>query len=124
VGRGLRWRSYAPDDNGFFPLEYADVYGVPFQFIPTAGNTKNLEIKKSWTVHAERDRADARITFPKLVGYRIELRDEPLFATFGEASTVTLTTADMPTETVVSGVIGSASTHTLEELRVKRDQED
>ena len=35
VGRGLRRRSYAADENGFFTPEYADVYGVPFQFIPT-----------------------------------------------------------------------------------------
>ena len=37
VGRGLRRRSYAADENGFFDPEYADVYGVPFQFIPTVG---------------------------------------------------------------------------------------
>ena len=37
VGRGLRRRSYEPDENGLFTPEYADVYGVPFQFMPTVG---------------------------------------------------------------------------------------
>ena len=33
VGRGLRRRSYAVNDDGFFEAEYANVYGVPFMFI-------------------------------------------------------------------------------------------
>ena len=41
VGRGLRRRSYEPDENGFFTPEYADVYGVPFQFMPTVGKDKD-----------------------------------------------------------------------------------
>ena len=76
VGRGLRRRSYATDENGFFTPEYADVYGVPFQFIPTVAKTRDLKIKQTWNVRAEPDRAAARITFPKLTGYRIELPDE------------------------------------------------
>ena len=35
VGRGLRRRSYALNDEGRFDPEYAEVYGVPFAFIPT-----------------------------------------------------------------------------------------
>ena len=35
VGRGLRRRSYEPDESGLFIPEYADVYGVPFAFMPT-----------------------------------------------------------------------------------------
>ena len=45
VGRGLRRRSYEPDENGFFTPEYADVYGVPFQFMPTVGKDKDRVIK-------------------------------------------------------------------------------
>src|SRR5437899_3551363 len=37
VGRGLRRQSYALDeDTRHFTPEYAEVYGVPFSFIPTA----------------------------------------------------------------------------------------
>jgi len=35
VGRGLRRRTYAVNDEGRFDAEYANVYGVPFAFIPT-----------------------------------------------------------------------------------------
>jgi type III restriction enzyme len=123
VGRGLRRRSYAADENGYFSPEYADVYGVPFQFIPTVAKTRDLTIKPNRRVHAVPDRAAAQITFPRLVGYRIELPDEELWADFSGQSRLVLSTADMPTETVVSGLIGSAGTHTLDELRAKRDQE-
>ena len=38
VGRGLRRRSYAvTEDTGLFTPEYAEVYGVPFAFIPASG---------------------------------------------------------------------------------------
>ena len=33
VGRGLRRRNYAANDEGHFEPEYANVYGIPFQFI-------------------------------------------------------------------------------------------
>ncbi|MFV2063124.1 MAG: BPTD_3080 family restriction endonuclease, partial [Chloroflexota bacterium] len=39
VGRGLRRVSYQADEDGRFAPEYAEVYGVPFQFLPTAGRS-------------------------------------------------------------------------------------
>ena len=39
VGRGLRRMSYAVNDDGQFDPEYAEVYGVPFSFIPCSGAT-------------------------------------------------------------------------------------
>jgi type III restriction enzyme len=123
VGRGLRRRSYAADEDGFFTPEYADVYGVPFQFIPTVAKTRDLTLKPTRRVHAEPDRAAAQISFPQLTGYRIELPDEELWAEFTESSRLVLTTDDLPTETVVSGLIGSAGTHVLDELQQVRDQE-
>ncbi|MGH8906224.1 MAG: BPTD_3080 family restriction endonuclease [Egibacteraceae bacterium] len=123
VGRGLRRRSYATDEHGFFTPEYADVYGVPFQFIPTVAKTRDLDLKPTRRVRAEPDRAHAQITFPRLAGYRIELPDEPLHADFDDDSRLVLSTADLPTTTEVSGIAGSSSTHTLEGLRAKRNQE-
>ena len=43
VGRGLRRMSYAVGENGHFASEYAEVYGVPFSFIPCAGNGQERE---------------------------------------------------------------------------------
>src|SRR6266545_3591242 len=39
VGRGLRRMSYATNPDGMFEPEYAEVYGVPFSFIPSAGSS-------------------------------------------------------------------------------------
>lgn len=123
VGRGLRRRSYAVDEEGLFAPEYADVYGVPFQFMPTVAKTRDLKIKPTRSVHAVPDRAQARITYPRVAGYRIELPDEPMWAEFTERSVLTLTTQDVPTEVVTSGLIGATNEHGLEGLKAKREQE-
>ena len=123
VGRGLRRRSYEPDDNGFFTPEYADVYGVPFQFMPTVGKDKSRTMRPTRSVHALPERADSEISFPRVAGYRLEIHDPELFEEFTERSRLTLDTNDIPTETVVGGLIGETEQHTLDELRAKRDQE-
>ena len=40
VGRGLRRRYYAVGDDGRLVPEYAEVYGVPFSFIPSGGSAR------------------------------------------------------------------------------------
>ncbi len=40
VGRALRRMSYAADENGMFAPEYAEVFGVPFSFIPCSGSSE------------------------------------------------------------------------------------
>jgi hypothetical protein len=41
VGRALRRMSYAANADGLFDREYAEVYGVPFSFIPCSGSVVN-----------------------------------------------------------------------------------
>jgi len=41
VGRGLRRMSYATNAAGMFEPEYAEIYGVPFSFIPCSGTAVN-----------------------------------------------------------------------------------
>src|SRR5205823_8155204 len=55
VGRGLRRRTYATNVDGLFEPEYAEVYGVPFAFIPS----------------------DRQLPQPKLVRPAVEVRAEP-----------------------------------------------
>jgi type III restriction enzyme len=43
VGRGLRRMSYAVNEKGHFNPEYAEVYGVPFSFIPCSGAAKDVK---------------------------------------------------------------------------------
>src|SRR6266508_4353040 len=74
VGRGLRRRSYVVNDSGMFEPEYAEVYGVPFSFIPASGSGPDPKPRRPPTrVHADHDRAAFEITFPRVVGYRVEL---------------------------------------------------
>jgi len=122
VGRGLRRRSYEPDENGFFTPEYADVYGVPFAFMPTVGKDVDRKIKPIRSVHALPERKKAEISFPRVAAYRLELPDEPLYEVFDERSWLTLTT-EIPTETQVGGLIGVTEMHTLEKYSAMREQE-
>ena len=73
VGRGLRRRSYDVDDSGRFEPEYANVYGVPFAFIPTDKAIGPERVPRPSTlVRTIEGRKSARISFPRLVGYRLE----------------------------------------------------
>src|SRR3712207_193599 len=57
VGRGLRRISYEPDPvTGFFPVEYADVLGVPFTFAQQGQKTVPKPPPKVTRVRAMPDR--------------------------------------------------------------------
>jgi hypothetical protein len=65
VGRALRRMSYAADEKGFFSTEYAEVYGVPFSFIPCSGSTAEPQPGPLPTrVRALETRKAAEIRFP------------------------------------------------------------
>ena len=67
VGRGLRRRSYAVNEQtGLFEPEYANVYGIPFQFISSDKPIKDpLPPSRCIEVRAVEGREDLRITFPE-----------------------------------------------------------
>jgi len=124
VGRGLRRRSFALDDKGHFEPEYAEVYGVPFSFIPTDGSTPAPPPTKPVTrVRALEDRAALEMRFPRLLGYRYDLPPEKLAASFTADSRLILTTADVPTETENAPIVGDSSFHSLADLKRRREQE-
>ncbi|MFN8485365.1 MAG: DEAD/DEAH box helicase family protein [Anaerolineae bacterium] len=124
VGRALRRMSYAIDSDNKFAPEYAEVYGVPFSFIPSEGAAKITKPPAHFTrVHALEDRIAAEITFPRLLGYRYDLPGERLAAEFTPASRYALSTADLPTRTDMSSIIGESTFHDLYDLRLRREQE-
>lgn len=124
VGRGLRRRSHALNDKGHFNPEYAEVYGVPFSFIPTAGSgVKTDDGPQPTRVRALEDRAHLEIKFPRLTGYRFDIETERLEVTFSEDSTLTLSTADVPTIVENAPIVGEQSVHTLDDLRRHREAE-
>lgn len=127
VGRGLRRASYTLNDEGHFDPEYADVYGVPFQFIPYAGEGGEQEQKepkpKPGRVRALPERARLEITFPRVTAYRYELPPERVTANFSEQSRLVLSTADVPTKVINEPIVGEAAVMTLDDLRQRREQE-
>ena len=135
VGRGLRRMSYATDQRALtvngrtveleaFPVEYAEVYGVPFSFIPCAGSQAipktGQEVRR---VRALEERAACEIAFPRVTGYCYEFPAERLRASFTEGSHMTLSTKDIPTRTENAPIIGESVILTLDDLKQHREQE-
>ena len=124
VGRGLRRRSYAVNAEGKFDPEYAEVYGVPFSFIPCSGSTQEPKPGPIPTrVRALEDRIDRLICFPKVIGYKYDLPSEKLTAKFTEESKLSLSTKDVPTKVNVDPIVGERSIHTLDKLKLLRENE-
>jgi type III restriction enzyme len=124
VGRALRRYSYVPNEQGLFDPEYAEVYGVPFSFIPTAP-PKNVGPKigvvpnhVSWVP----ERAELTIRFPRVVGYCYDLPAERINARFDESHAMTLTTKDVVTRVECDPIVGQPDVHTLDDLRGVRMQ--
>jgi type III restriction enzyme len=124
VGRALRRISYAADEQGMFAPEYAEVYGVPFSFIPTSGSQPTPKPGPIPTrVRALEERIACEITFPRLLGYRYEIADGRLHPKFTAEAQVALSTADLPTRTESAPIVGEHSIHTLDDLKRRRPNE-
>ncbi|MBT9148869.1 MAG: BPTD_3080 family restriction endonuclease [Dehalococcoidia bacterium] len=124
VGRGLRRMSYVANEQDRFDPEYAEVYGVPFSFIPCSGSDTDPKPGPMPTrVRALEERIACEITFPRLVGYRYDLPEERLTAHFTEDSKMAISTSDVPTKTENAPIIGETSLHTLYGLCEHREQE-
>ena len=108
IGRSLRRQSYELDEQGLLPVEYADVFGIPFDFTakpivaPPQKPRKMVEVKAIIP-----DRDDCEIRFPRLAGYRVALPEDQLQADFDDDSTLILTPEMTgPAVTRNEGIIG------------------
>jgi type III restriction enzyme len=123
VGRGLRRTTYVPNADDMFEPQYAEVYGVPFSFIPCAGPATPVPPRVPTRVRALEERIACEITFPRLQGYRYELPSQRLTANFTDDSRMALSTQDIPTKVESAPIIGETVIHTLDDLKAKRPQE-
>jgi type III restriction enzyme len=111
VGRGLRRRSYALNGEGYFEPEYANIYGVPFQFLPTDRPTvEQLPPLPAVVVESVPGREHLRITFPKLDGYRVEVPDDEIYDDLDRAPRFTIGPSTVPTRTDIAGIVGGSET--------------
>lgn len=135
VGRALRRTSFAIEERSIplpdgtnaviesFAPEYADVYGVPFQFIQTTGEGKGASDKPVTRVRALPEREHLAITFPRVAGYQWVLPRERLTGSFGPADRMVLSTELVATLTENAPIVGRSVVHDLEGLRAHREQE-
>jgi type III restriction enzyme len=118
IGRALRRQSYDLNEEGLFNVEYADVFGIPFDFTakpvvaPPQSPRETIQVK---AIRPDRDALEIR--FPRVEGYRVELPEERLTAEFTDDSVLELT-PDLvgPSITHNSGIIGEGVDMNLQHL--------
>jgi type III restriction enzyme len=118
VGRALRRQSYEVNAEGLFNVEYADVLGVPFDFTANPVVAPPQPPRETVHVKAMRPERDAlEIRFPRVAGYRLQLPEDQLTATF-DADSVLELTPDLvgPTITRNEGIIGEGVDLNLKHL--------
>ena len=104
--------------DGLFDVEYADVFGIPFNFTAEPVVVSPPSPRKTVHVKALRpDRDHLEIEFPRVQGYRVELPEDQLEATVNDDHVLTLT-PDLvgPSETRSAGIIGEAVDINLKHL--------
>jgi type III restriction enzyme len=122
IGRALRRQSYDLNeegpDKGLFNVEYADIFGIPFDFTAKPVIAPPQPPRETVQVKAIRPDRDAlEIRFPRVEGYRVELPEERLTADFNEDSILVLSPDIVgPSITRNSGIIGEGVDMNLKHL--------
>ncbi len=119
IGRALRRQSYDLNPEGRFDAEYADIFGIPFDFTakpvvaPVQPPRETVQVR---AVRPERDHLEIR--FPRVEGYRVELPEDEILAAFNDDSVFELTPDVVgPTRNENAAIIGRSEILTVEHLR-------
>lgn len=112
VGRGLRRQSYELNADKLFDVEYADILGIPFNFTAKPVIVKPSPPKLVTRVHAVKERAaqcpELEISFPRVEGYRVDLPEERISASFNEDSRLIVDPAMIgPSRVTMQGIVGA-----------------
>ena len=118
IGRALRRQSYDLNEEGLFNVEYADVFGIPFDFTAKPVISTPQPPRQTIQVKAVRPERDAlEIRFPRVEGYRVELPEERLTAEFTDDSILELSPDIVgPSITKNAGIIGESADMSLKHL--------
>jgi type III restriction enzyme len=139
AGRALRRRNYYletydkegnPTADGRkivtskFPPEYAHIIGVPFKMFKGGKTPPQPPVDHTRIFAIPERQRDQEITFPNLIGYRIESLEGDIKADFSKIENFEIDGTQYPVETEM----GSAFTPELQKMKVKsilemRDQE-
>ena len=107
VGRALRRSSYDVGEDGLLPPEFAEVLGVPFDFLPPA--SRNIaptpDPRPTYEVRTVPGRQSLRIDFPLIASYRFAQGSGSRRLDPGRVEPFEL--ADAPTMAVMVGVAGT-----------------
>jgi type III restriction enzyme len=125
VGRALRRQNYTLNTEKTptrFDVEYADILGIPFDFTsqavpaPVKPPPQTIQVK---AIRPERDGQEIR--FPQVIGYRVELPDEQVKASFNDDHILELT-PELVGATVTNnqGIIGEGVRLTIERIKDPR----
>ena len=122
IGRALRRQSYELNEEGLFNTEYADVFGIPFDFTAKPVIAPPQQPRETIQVKAMRPERDAlEITFPRVEGYRVDLPEEILNAEFNEDHILVLNPDWVgPTITTNSALIGKPEQFDVKHLKDER----
>ena len=122
IGRALRRQSYDLNEEGLFNVEYADIFGIPFDFTAKPVPAPPQPPRETIQIRAVRPERDAlEIRFPRVEGYRVELPEDRLTADFNDDSIMELS-PDLvgPSITRNSGIIGEGADMSLAHMRNMR----
>ena len=107
VGRALRRSSYDVGEDGLLPPEFAEVLGVPFDFLPPASRdiAPTPDPRPTYEVQTLPGRQSLRVDFPLIASYRFAEGSGSRRLAPGRVEPFEL--ADAPTMAVMVGVAGT-----------------
>lgn len=125
AGRALRRKVYRLDKSGKFTPEYAQIIGVPFNFFKPGANVTPPPPVDLTKIQALKEREQKfEITFPNIVGYRIESISKSIKADFSKVPMYEIDGSKEPVKTTMANAFSSEKDElTVDRLRKIREQE-
>ena len=123
IGRALRRYSYELNKDDRFDVEYADVFGIPFDFTAKPVVAKSKPPKKTTHIHSiSPERDSLAITYPRVTGYRVDLPEDEIQAKFCDDSVLHLTPETVAaTRTNNQGIVGEGVEMDMSHLKDTRE---